>query len=86
MTSDYNKFVMEFLVMSEEMPRVAKQTQKLLNRRREWFGRLLGIQDPGLLLLVSGALMGLMLQYKLDPKVDLERAVIKLFDMIYQNN
>ena len=86
MTSDYNKFVMEFLVMSEEMPSVAKQTQKLLNRRREWFGRLLGIQDPGLLLLVSGALMGLMLQYKLDPKVDLERAVIKLFRMIYQNN
>ena len=86
MTSDYNKFVMEFLVMSEEMPSVAKQTQKLLNRRREWFGRLLGIQDPGLLLLVSGALIGLMLQYKLDPTVDLERAVIKLFRMIYKNN
>ncbi len=86
MTSDYNKFVMEFLVMSEEMPSVAKQTQKLLNRRREWFGHLLGIQDPGLLLLVSGALMGLMLQYKLDPTVDLERAVIKLVRMIYKNN
>ena len=30
--------------------------------------------------------MGLMLQYKLDPTVDLERAVIKLFRMIFQNN
>jgi AcrR family transcriptional regulator len=85
LTSDYNKFVMEMLIMSAEMPLVAEQIRTLLNKRREWFGQLLGIHDPGLLLLITGALMGLMLQYKLDSSIDLEKAVTKLFRMIYQN-
>ena len=82
MTSDYNKFVIELLVMSEEMPIVAKQVCKLLNRRREWFGRILGVEDSSLLLLISGAMMGLMLQYKLDPTINIEDAVIRLFSLI----
>jgi hypothetical protein len=45
----------------------------------------LGIQDPALLVLISGALMGLMLQYKLDSSIDVERAVTHLFSMIVKN-
>jgi len=86
LTSDYNKLVMEMLIMSAEMPLVAVQIRMLLNRRRAWFGRILGIQDPALLLLISGALMGLMLQYKLDSTIDVERAVTQLFSMIVKTN
>ncbi|MBC8258749.1 MAG: TetR/AcrR family transcriptional regulator [SAR324 cluster bacterium] len=82
LTSDYNKFVTELLVMSEEMPLVARQVRKLLNRRREWFGLILGVKDSSQLLLISGALMGLMLQYKLDPALNVEDAVVRLFRLI----
>ena len=85
LTSDYNKFVLEMLIMSAEMPLVAVQIRMLLNRRRAWFGQILGIQDPALLVLISGALMGLMLQYKLDSSIDVESAVTHLFSMIVKN-
>jgi hypothetical protein len=45
----------------------------------------MGIQDPALLVLISGALMGLMLQYKLDASIDLESVVTHLFSMIVKN-
>jgi uncharacterized membrane protein (DUF106 family) len=73
------------LIMSAEMPLVAVQIRMLLNRRRAWFGQILGIQDPALLVLISGALMGLMLQYKLDSSIDVESAVTQLFSMIAKN-
>ena len=85
LTSDFNKLVLEMLIMSAEMPLVAVQIRMLLNRRRAWFGQILGIQDPALLVLISGALMGLMLQYKLDSSIDVERAVTHLFSMIVKN-
>ena len=85
LTSDYNKLVLEMLIMSAEMPLVAVQIRILLNRRRAWFGQILGIQDPALLVLISGALMGLMLQYKRDSSIDVESAVTQLFSMIVKN-
>ena len=85
LTSDYNKLVLEMLIMSAEMPLVAVQTRMLLNMRRAWFGQIFGIQDPALLLLISGTLMGLMLQYKLDSSIDVESAVTQLFSMIAKN-
>ena len=85
LTSDYNKLVIEMLIMSAEMPLVAVQMRLLLNRRREWFGRILGVQDPALLVLISSALMGLMLQYKLDSSIEVERVVTQLFSMIVKN-
>ena len=86
LTSDYNKLGMEMLIMSAEMPLVAVQIKMLLNRRRAWFGRILDIEDPTLLVLISSALMGLMLQYKLDSTIDVERAVTQLFSMIVKTN
>ena len=85
LTSDYNKLVLEMLIMSLVMTLVVMQRRILLNSLRAWFRQILGTQDPALLVLISGALMGLMLQYKLDSSIDVESAVTHLFSMIVKN-
>ena len=82
LTSDLSKLIMELLIMSEEMPKVKEQMQLLLKQRRKYFGQIFHTDDPGLHLLISGALMGIMFQYKLDNEVEVENAVFQLFSFI----
>ena len=85
LTSDYNKLVLEMLIMSLVMTLVVMQRRILLNSLRAWFRQILGTQDPALLVLISGALMGLMFQDKLDSSIDEESAVTHFFSMIVKN-
>ena len=79
----FSRIMIEFLSMSQEMPRVASKLKSLFRERRRLLGILFGTDDPGLPTLILGSMLGLLLHYRLDPEIAIEPARDLLINTIH---
>jgi len=81
---DFNKILSEFVAMSAEMPKVAGKLRGVLRKRRKLLGLIFDNNNPGFATLMMASLTGLLLHYRLDPKIAIKEARVllrqKLFD------
>ena len=81
---DFDKILSEFMAMSAEMPKVANKLREVLRKRRKFLGLIFNNNNPGFATLLVASLTGLLLHYRLDPKIAIKeaRALLrqKLFD------
>ena len=81
---DFDKILSEFMAMSAEMPKVANKLREVLRKRRKFLGLIFNNNNPGFATLLLASLTGLMLHYRLDPKIAIKEARVllrqKLFD------
>ena len=81
---DFDKILSEFLAMSAEMPKVANKLREVLRKRRKFLGLIFNNNNPGFATLLLASLTGLLLHYRLDPKIAIKEARVllrqKLFD------
>ena len=81
---DFDKILSEFLAMSAEMPKVACKLRGRLRKRRKLLGLIFDNNNPGFATLMMASLTGLLLHYRLDPKIAIKEARVllrqKLFD------
>ena len=81
---DFDKILSEFLAMSAEMPKVANKLREVLRKRRKFLGLIFNNNNPGFATLLVASLTGLLLHYRLDPKIAIKEARVllrqKLFD------
>ena len=81
---DFDKILSEFVAMSAEMPKVAGKLRGVLRKRRKLLGLIFDSNNPGFATLMMASLTGLLLHYRLDPKIAIKEARVllrqKLFD------
>ena len=81
---DFDKILSEFMAMSAEMPKVAGKLRGALRKRRKLLGLIFDNNNPGFATLMMASLTGLLLHYRLDPKIAIKEARVllrqKLFD------
>ena len=81
---DFDKILSEFMAMSAEMPKVAGKIMGVLRKRRKLLGLIFDNNNPGFATLMMASLTGLLLHYRLDPKIAIKEARVllrqKLFD------
>jgi len=81
---DFDKILSEFVAMSAEMPKVAGKLRRVLRKRRKLLGLIFDNNNPGFATLMMASLTGLLLHYRLDPKIAIKEARVllrqKLFD------
>ena len=81
---DFDKILSEFMAMSAEMPKVAGKLRVVLRKRRKLLGLIFDNINPGFATLMMASLTGLLLHYRLDPKIAIKEAKVllrqKLFD------
>ena len=81
---DFDKILSEFMAMSAEMPKVANKLREVLRKRRKFLGLIFNNNNPGFATLLVASLTGLLLHYRLDPKIAIKEARVllrqKLFD------
>ena len=81
---DFDKILSEFMAMSAEMPKVAGKLRGVLRKRRKLLGLIFDDNNPGFATLMMASLTGLLLHYRLDPKIAIKEARVllrqKLFD------
>jgi len=81
---DFDKILSEFMAMSAEMPKVANKLKEILRKRRKFLGLIFNNNNPGFATLLVASLTGLLLHYRLDPKIAIKEARVllrqKLFD------
>ena len=81
---DFDKILSEFMAMSAEMPKVAGKLRRVLRKRRKLLGLIFDNNNPGFATLMLASLTGLLLHYRLDPKIAIKEARVllrqKLFD------
>ena len=81
---DFDKILSEFVAMSAEMPKVAGELRGVLRKRRKLLGSIFDNNNPGFATLMMASLTGLLLHYRLDPKIAIKEARVllrqKLFD------
>ena len=81
---DFDKILNEFVAMSTEMPKVAGKLRGVLRKRRKLLGLIFDNNNPGFATLMMASLTGLLLHYRLDPKIAIKEARVllrqKLFD------
>ena len=81
---DFDKILSEFMAMSAEMPKVAGKLRRVLRKRRKLLGLIFDNNNPGFATLMMASLTGLLLHYRLDPKIAIKEARVllrqKLFD------
>ena len=81
---DFDKILSEFMAMSAEMPKVANKLREVLRKRRKFLGLIFNNSNPGFATLLLASLTGLLLHYRLDPKIAIKEAKVllreKLFD------
>ena len=81
---DFAKIHIEFLAMSAEMPKVSKKLKEILRKHRKILGLIFNNSNPGFTTLLLASLTGILLHYRLDPKIAIKeaRALLreKLFD------
>ena len=72
------------MAMSAEMPKVAGKLRRVLRKRRKLLGLIFDNNNPGFATLMMASLTGLLLHYRLDPKIAIKEARVllrqKLFD------
>ena len=83
---DFSRVIIEFLSMSEEMPRVAAKLREVFRERRHLLGLYFDSDNPGLPTLLLGAMMGLLFHYRLDPEIAVEQARDLLRDQLFHNS
>jgi len=71
---DFAKIHIEFIAMSAEMPKVANKLREVLRKRRKFLGLIFNNNNPGFATLLLASLTGLMLHYRLDPKIAIKEA------------
>ena len=71
---DFDKILSEFMAMSAEMPKVANKLREVLRKRRKFLGLIFNNNNPGFATLLLASLTGLMLHYRLDPKIAIKEA------------
>ena len=71
---DFDKILSEFLAMSAEMPKVANKLREVLRKRRKFLGLIFNNNNPGFATLLLASLTGLLLHYRLDPKIAIKEA------------
>ena len=81
---DFDNILSEFVAMSAEMPKVAGKLRGVLRKRRKLLGLIFDNNNPGFATLMMASLTGLLLHYRLDPKIAIKEAKVllrqKLFD------
>ena len=71
---DFDKILSEFMAMSAEMPKVANKLREVLRKRRKFLGLIFNNNNPGFATLLVASLTGLLLHYRLDPKIAIKEA------------
>ena len=81
---DFAKIHIEFIAMSADMPKVANKLKEILRNHRKFLGLIFNNNNPGFTTLLLASLTGLLLHYRLDPKIAIKEARVllrqKLFD------
>ena len=66
------------------MPKVANKLKEILRNHRKFLGLIFNNDNPGFTTLLLASLTGLLLHYRLDPKIAIKEARVllrqKLFD------
>ena len=71
---DFDNILSEFMAMSAEMPKVANKLREVLRKRRKFLGLIFNNNNPGFATLLVASLTGLLLHYRLDPKIAIKEA------------
>ena len=71
---DFDKILSEFMAMSAEMPKVANKLREVLRKRRKLLELIFNNNNPGFATLLVASLTGLLLHYRLDPKIAIKEA------------
>ena len=82
---DFDKILSEFMAMSGEMPKVAKKLREVLRKRRKLLGLIFNNNNPGFATLVVASLTGLLLHYRLDPKIANKEARVLLRQKLFNH-
>jgi len=81
---DFAKIHIEFIAKSADMPKVANELKEILRKRRKFLGFIFNNNNPGFTTLLLASLTGLLLHYRVDPKIAIKEARVllrqKLFD------
>jgi len=75
---DFAKIHIEFLAMSAEMQKVANKLKEILRKHRKFLGLIFNNNNPGFATLLVVSLTGLLLHYRLDPKISIKEARVLL--------
>ena len=80
---DFDKILSEFMAMSAEMPKVANKLREVLRKRRKFLGLIFNNNNPGFATLLVASLTGLLLHYRLDPKISIKQARVLLRQKLF---
>ena len=82
---DFDKILSEFMAMSAEMPKVANKLREVLIKRRKLLGLIFNNNNPGFATLLVASLTGLLLHYRLDPKIAIKEARVLLRQKLFNH-
>ena len=82
---DFDKILSEFMAMSAEMPKVANKLREVLRKRRKLLGLIFNTNNPGFATLLVASLTGLLLHYRLDPKIAIKEARVLLRQKLFNH-
>ena len=82
---DFDKIHIEFMAMSAEMPKVANKLREVLRKRRKFLGLIFNNNNPGFATLLLASLTGLLLHYRLDPKIAIKEARLLLRQKLFNH-
>ena len=82
---DFDKILSEFMAMSAEMPKVANKLREVLRKRRKLLGLIFNNNNPGFATLLVAFLTGLLLHYRLDPKIAIKEDRVLLRQKLFNH-
>jgi len=82
---DFDNILSEFMAMSAEMPKVANKLREVLIKRRKLLGLIFNNNNPGFATLLVASLTGLLLHYRLDPKIAIKEARVLLRQKLFNH-
>ena len=71
------------MTMSAEMPKVANKLRGVLRNRRKFLGLIFNNNNPVFTTLLVASLTGLLLHYRLDPKIAIKEARVLLRQKLF---
>ena len=82
---DFAKIHIEFIAMSAEMPKVANKLREVLRKRKKFLGLIFYNNNPGIVTLLVASLTGLLLHYRLDPKIAIKESIALLRQKLFNH-
>jgi len=82
---DFAKIHIEFIAKSPDMPKVANKLREVLRKRRKFLGLIFNNNNPGFATLLVASLTGLLLHYRLDPKIAIKEARLLLRQKLFNH-